>query len=156
MAEVELDYSAWVLQFPAFNTLTPEVVQSYWDLAGLYIANCGCGGIANPPRAALLNLMTAHLAQIFSGSGGSGPSGLVGRIDAATEGSVSVHTASMGEVSPSAAWYQQTPYGAALWQALGPYRTARYIPGPVRSFEPWGFVGPYGIGPGAWRGPWGS
>lgn len=154
MAAVELDYAAWILQFPAFNTLTEPVVQGYWDIASEMVGNTPCCGLMPvSKRATLLNLLTAHIAQLFSGANGQGPSGMVGRISSATQGSVSVTAAAIGGTSPTAEWYNQTPYGALAWVLLGPYRSARYVPGPSRSFEPIRSASRFG--PGGFSSRWG-
>jgi hypothetical protein len=79
-------------------------------------------------RALLLNMLTAHLAALYAGVNGQSPSPLVGRINTATEGSVSVGAA-MDGVPGTAAWFLQTKYGASFWQATARYRTMRYVPG---------------------------
>lgn len=86
-------------------------------------------------RGVLLNMLTAHIAALNSGVNGNAPSGLVGRISSASQGSVSV-SADMGPTTNSEAWYQQTKYGAAYWQATAPYRTAIYVPGASPSGYP--------------------
>ncbi len=155
MSVVSLDYQAWITQFPAFQTLQPDVVLGYWDIAGEIVGNTPCCGLMPVARrTSLLNLMTAHIAQLFSGANGAGPAGVVGRITSATEGSVSVSVAAIGGSSPSAEWYNQTQYGALAWLLMGPYRSARYVPGPVRSTEPWRYGAM--VGPGMWRGRWGA
>jgi hypothetical protein len=85
-------------------------------------------------RRSLLYLLTAHIAAIFSGGQGGSANGLVGRINSATEGSVTV-AADMPS-SPDAAWFNQTPYGAAFWQGTLRWRTARYAPPPPYVFGP--------------------
>ena len=64
--------------------------------------------------------------------------GLVGRISSASVGSVSVSTENAG-ATQSASWYQQTQYGSTYWAMTASFRTMRYVPGPSRNMEPWGF-----------------
>jgi hypothetical protein len=73
-------------------------------------------------RSVLLNMLTAHIAALNS----PGASGVVGRVSSASEGSVSV-SAELA-VPGSAAWFAQTRYGIAFWQATAQYRTATYRP----------------------------
>jgi hypothetical protein len=97
-------------------------------------------------RAALLNMLVAHLAQLNLPAGGgdgsaggtnaAAPSPLVGRITNATEGSVSVQT-QMDLPLGSAQWFNQTPYGAQFWAATAAYRTMRYVPIPPRDMDPY-------------------
>ncbi|KAG1434388.1 hypothetical protein G6F55_014548 [Rhizopus delemar] len=64
------------------------------------------------------------------GEGGQSPSGLVGRVSSATEGSVSV-SSDYSAPAGSAQWYLQTPYGAMYWEATAWLRVGRYVPGPI-------------------------
>ena len=89
-----------------------------------------------------------------SGDAGSVPAELklplVGRIDQATEGSVSVH-ADMGDTtagSPSQPWYEQTTWGSMYWAMTAGVRTARPVSLPTIVVQP-----PFrGIGIGGFRG----
>ena len=124
---VVFDYSLWAARYPELAaSVSQSLAVMYFSEAQLYCDNTGCSLIddTNGARTIILNMLTAHIAAL------NGPSStpLVGRISSATEGSVSVQTDF--QVPGSAAWYAQTKYGAAAWQAMLPYRTARYIPGP--------------------------
>ena len=135
---VTFNYATWVARYPGFSYVSPDLAQTYFDEATIYCRNDGWGPV---PTAAvlstLLNMLTAHIAQISAPVGGNSPSSLVGRISNATEGSVSV-TAEYGLPNPgSQAWYTQTPYGAAYWAATSPYRTARAIAGVPFVTDPW-------------------
>jgi hypothetical protein len=66
---------------------------------------------------------------------GVAPSPLVGRLNHASEGSVSVGT-DLGGIPGTAQWWVQTKYGFAYYQATAEYRTMRYRPGPRRFFGP--------------------
>jgi hypothetical protein len=139
------DYDKFVTMFPAFATNPPEpTLQSYFDMAGIWIRNDGTGPVRDPVfQQSLMLMITAHLAQLFNGPDGTGTSGLVGRISSATEGSVTVATEM--ESTLNSAWFSQTPYGALFWQATAAYRTfARYIPGPTRFGNGIGTFGPRG------------
>lgn len=118
--------------YPAFSTLTPEQVQSLFDVATIFLRNDGtgpCRVVATQTR--LLYMLTAHLAQLTYGANGGGNAGMVGRISSASEGSVLVGTEFDGP--PNAAWFSQTQYGATFWQATVAYRmVAGYVPGPTR------------------------
>lgn len=81
-------------------------------------------------QSTLLNLLAAHIAQLLAPPANGGvPSGIVGRINTATEGSVSVG-ADLPGITASSAWFAQTTYGLMFWQATAPWRTFRYVPGP--------------------------
>jgi hypothetical protein len=137
---VAFNYDQFVLQFPEFSNLSIPAVQNFWNLATVYVRNDGQGPVnTDPPQSTFLNLVTAHLANLFA----VGPDGvtpvtqLVGRIDSASQGSVSVHATltATNITSPSAEFFSQTKYGLAYWAASSPFRTMRYIPGPRRVFN---------------------
>lgn len=127
-----LDYTAFSAMYPEFDTIPMQVVQAYFSLAGLYLNNSGCSVVSDVAvRTVLLYLVTAHLLATFVGVNGQAPSGIVGRVSSATEGTVSVE-ADVGDLAPSAAFWASTSYGYAFWAATASYRGARYIPGPRR------------------------
>lgn len=135
VAMVDFDYTMWATRFPEFSsTVSASLAQLYWNEAGLYLSNTPCNGIISDPvrMQLIMNLLTAHIAQLYSLSNVNGStqaaSQLAGRISSATEGSVSV-SVDMGPVTANSAWYLQTKYGNAAWAALAPYRTMRYFPG---------------------------
>jgi uncharacterized protein DUF4054 len=134
---VTFNYATWSQLFPQFSNIPQLIVTTViLPLAQQYLRNDGGGPVQSAAsQANLLNLIVAHVAQLLFGSTLQPLSPLVGRISSATEGSVSVQTDM--PASPSAAWFMQTPYGAAFWQATLPYRTMRYLPGPQRAFNPW-------------------
>lgn len=154
MAVVTFVYADWAAIYPQFaTTVNSAQAQNCFDQATLYCANDACSIIpfdltATPPitaRRSILYLLTAHIAQLQYGAviGGTlvpaGP--IVGRISSATEGDVSISAEMKGP--ESAAWFFQTEWGASAWQAMAPYRTARYMASPGR----FAFVGapyPYG------------
>jgi len=100
-------------------------------------------------RLFLLYLLTAHVAAIFQGTNdGNGnitpPLGVVGRVNQASEGDVSVSAEWAAPPNPSAAYFLQTKYGAEYWTMTAPYRTAVFVPAPAGAYSP--FAG-YGAGP---------
>jgi hypothetical protein len=133
MATAPFVYADWAAQFPEFaGRVTEAMANAYFAQAGdvsPLVDNSGSSPITDPARLGrVLYLLTAHMAQLFAPlTPGGAASGLVGRISSAGEGSVSVGT-DMGQVTTSAAWFLQTPYGALVWQMLLPYRLGRYVP----------------------------
>lgn len=150
---VTFSYPTWLALFPQFAYISSTQAQMYFDLATQWVRNDGGGPVSTAAtQTTLLNLMTAHIAQLFAPTqGGQNPSMIVGRISDATQGSVSVSAAYPGE-NPSASWFNQTPYGAAAWSAMAPYRTARYVPGPG-AFAGNPFGNPFFTGGGNWLYP---
>lgn len=129
MAVASFDLEAFRARYPEFATVADSTIEAYWDEASLYLNNTNCSRVSNiAMRGLLLNMLTAHLAALFSGVNGNPPSGIVGRVSSATEGSVSI-AASMEGVTAASAWFMQTPYGAQFWQATAQYRQMVYRPG---------------------------
>ena len=136
---VTFDYASWAATFPQFAYLSQGQAQGYFDLAGQFCRHDGGGPVSSAAiQANLMNLATAHVAQLFAPtSTGQNPPTIVGRISNASEGSVSVAT--QYDAPQAASWWLQTPFGAAWWEATRGYRTMRYVPGPRRRFNwPWG------------------
>lgn len=134
---------AVVFDAAAFKARYPNLVASAgadaasacFARAGLFLHNTGTSPVRNPAkRAELLMLITAHLLQLGINSGAyatgaaDGTAALVGRITTARMGSVQVQ-ADMGAVSPTQAWWVQTPYGATFWAASAFLRMGCYVPG---------------------------
>jgi hypothetical protein len=113
------------------------MAQTYFDEAALYCDNTPCSIVQDlNERTFLLNMVTAHIAALNAPLNGQPSSPLVGRISGATQGSVSVQTDF--QVPGSAAWFAQTKYGAAYWQATTKYRSMLYVRGPVPLANPFG------------------
>lgn len=141
---VQFDYAAWIALYPEFgSTVSQPQAQQYFTIATTIHRNDGGGPVNDPTQQlALLNMMTAHIAALMAPPApGQQASSLVGRINSASEGSVSVQAAYSNNVSEQMAWFIQTKYGALYWTATAPYRTMRYVPNRNR-----GVVGPPGFG----------
>lgn len=131
MTVVIWDQAAFLERYPEFqDTIAkfPRAGMECFEEAGLFLNNTDSSIVPAPtPRARLLGMLTAHIMALNFGVNGQAPSGVVGRVTSATEGSVSV-TADMGPSSSNKAWFEQTQYGASYYRAVAPYRTARYVP----------------------------
>ncbi|HEY6030504.1 MAG TPA: DUF4054 domain-containing protein [Gaiellaceae bacterium] len=134
---VAFSFDAFVAQFPEMEPIGATLAQNYWTIATMMHANDGSGPIGNPAQqSSLLNMLTAHLAQLFAprdpagnpaASGAPSPQ-IVGRISSASEGSVSVQTEALqGFTTAQASWLSQTKYGALYWAATAFARTARSV-----------------------------
>jgi hypothetical protein len=138
----------YALSTPAQGTITSQPLAFYlWNLLQQYFNEatfyCGNGnGPAQDPDmlTMLLNMATAHITQLNAVINGVQPSALVGRISSAREGSVSVSADTGKPMGDSAAWWNQTKYGAAFWRASAQYRLAQYVTGPQ------GYSGRQGVG----------
>jgi hypothetical protein len=136
MAIVVFDINAFRERYPEFDTVSDTLLNAYFVEATVYLDNTDCSPVQDPTvRAVYLNMLVAHIAALNSGVGGDKPSGLVGRVASASEGSVSVSTGDVPS-SSSSWWYLQTPYGAAYWQATAAYRVFKYVPGASPSMYP--------------------
>jgi hypothetical protein len=124
---VTFDYASWVARYPEFAAVSQPTAQEYFNEATMYCRNDGGGPVPTAAiQSTLLNMLTAHLAFLYSGANGEAPSQLVGRISDAAEGSVHVAVEMPTNMSAAAAFFTQTKYGLAFWQATVGYRTARY------------------------------
>lgn len=137
MPVAALDYTAWSARYPALAAfVSNDLAQSYWDEAGLFLDNTEASPVQDVGRrAVLLGLITAHLAQL-NRPAEAGGSDVVGRVSAASEGSVSL-SADMGPVTASQAWWVQTKWGAESWAATVFLRRAIYVPGRPQRFPIW-------------------
>ncbi|TAL90909.1 MAG: DUF4054 domain-containing protein [Candidimonas sp.] len=139
---VDFDYSGWSARYPEFSTsVSAGLAQQYFNEAQLYCDNTPCSPVtdASPggQRAVFLNMLTAHIAALNAPLNGQPSSPLVGRINSAAEGSVSVQT-QLDMPAGTAQWYTQTKYGIAYWTATAQFRMMQYVPGPVPRANPYG------------------
>jgi hypothetical protein len=136
MGIVAFDYQRWILRYPEFASVSEELAQMYFEDAELYCDNAPKSRIRDEKmRALLLGMLTAHIASLNAALNGRASSPLVGRINSASQGSVSAQT-QFDVPAGSAQWFAQTKYGAAYWEATAAYRTMLYIPGPVPNMDP--------------------
>jgi len=144
---VTFDFNTWIATVPTFANCSPEQGQAWFNRASIICTNNTCNpAFADGNLPTLLYLLTSHIgwleaprdAQGNPAVTGSPASPIVGRVNSASEGSVSVG-ADMGDAnagSPSQAWYLQTKWGAEYWYATTKFREALYVPGPCRNFQP--------------------
>jgi hypothetical protein len=137
---VTFDPAVFIVAYPAFATVPAGNLTRNFAFAQL-IVNNSCQSLVDDAtiRETLLNVLVAHITTLFDGANGNPPQGVVGRLDSATEGSVSMSAEYAAGVSQSLAWFAQTQYGVLFWQMTMNYRTMRYVP-------------PQGCGIGFWPG----
>jgi len=140
MAIATFNNDLFIARYPEFAAVSPTLLSAYFMEAGLYLTNSDCSPVQNiTKRTLLLNMLTAHIASLNGALTADGQPKPVGRVSAATEGSVNVTLDFNPQTPGTGPWFQQTQYGASFWQATAYLRTARYLPQPT-AINP-GFVG---------------
>lgn len=135
--QITFDYAIWIARYPEFDTVTETTALMYFAEASVHHRNDGGGPVEDATvQLVLLNMMTAHVAALYGSVNGQAPSPLVGRINSASEGSVSVGVEGFAGVSGERQWLLQTKYGASYWYATASYRLMRYRVPPPRVFGP--------------------
>jgi len=131
MTAVTFDPAAFKTRYPVFAGVSDVTLAACFAEAGLYLSNSDASPVQDlTRRAMLLNMLTAHIATLGGALSADGQPLPVGRVASASEGAVSI---SAEFAAPgSAAWFAQTQYGAAFWQATTALRGFRYIPQPTR------------------------
>lgn len=133
MPAVIFDPVAFKARYPEFAAVADLTLGACFDEAGLYLSNSDNSPVQNlTRRATLLNMLTAHVAYIGGLLSADGMPRPVGRVSQASEGSVSAAFEGVPPTPGSGAWFQQSQYGAAFWQATSSLRGMRYIPCPTR------------------------
>lgn len=142
--------------YPEFAAVPAGQLNFNFLRAQLLLRNsCGSRVVDANAREVMLDLLVAHLTFLTNGIPPlTPPPGIVGRIDSATEGSVSVTAEYSTNVSQSEAFYIQTKYGALYWEMTAQYRTGVYIGAPnCGCLGPFaGNLGPLGNGYPGWNG----
>jgi hypothetical protein len=128
---VVFDPAAFIARFPQFANVDAALLQAFFDeAAALYLNNSARSIVRDlAERSILLNYIVAHLGTlsgVLTPAGQGSTATQVGRVSSASEGSVSA-SMDMGQQSKGAAFWLQTQYGAAYWQATAAYRTLRYV-----------------------------
>ncbi len=130
MAVVTFDSTAFLQRYPEFAMVSPTNLGLCFTEATLYLNNTDNSAVSDiPTRTLLLWMLTAHIAYLNYGANGNPPTQRVGRVSSAGQGTVSVST-QMGTALNGRAWYDQTKYGAAYWQASLRFRGATYVTPP--------------------------
>ena len=140
MAVAVFDYTAWQTRYPEFNGAVSQALAAllFAEAGALYLDNTDASPVADVTRRLmLLGMIVAHLAAVSGAlEAGGKPTGIVGRITEATEGSVSVKAATFAPGTSD--WWSITSYGFAFWSATKRLRSARYVPAAQPMQEPFG------------------
>lgn len=139
-ATATFSYATWTATFPQLASVSEPQADIYFAMATVVLRNDGTGPVTDPnTQLLLLNLLTAHIATLYTQSLGDPSPGSpksanspVGRISNATEGSVSVATDYGTTIGQQQAWLIQTQFGSQYWFLTAQYRTMRYIPGALQ------------------------
>lgn len=130
----------FIVQYPALTAAVaaqPATFAQLFVMAGLYLNNTDCSPVQDVAmRSVLLNMLTAHQADINGLLTADGQPKPVGIVSQAAEGSVSASFQNAPSTVGNPAWYQQSQYGSAFWQATQNLRGARYVP-PIRRRIGW-------------------
>lgn len=136
--------------YPMFATVAPAALNQCFLYATTMMGN-SCGSrVRNPfKRELYLNMLTAHITALLYGQNGQPAPGIVGRVDKATEGSVSVSAVMDTNGVYGKDWYVQTQWGAIYWNATAWARRGVYIaPPPTCADNNGGIGGPFWTGGG--------
>src|ERR1700741_2414652 len=88
---VVFDPAAFKTAYTSFATVGDPALQLSFTLAQLQLNNsCGSRVCDAVTREVLLNLLVAHITALKDGENGNPPSGLVGQVNHAQQGSVQV------------------------------------------------------------------
>lgn len=120
-------------EFTAAYSANPTLFASMFSEAGLYLNNTDCSIVQDVTlRGTLLNMITAHIAFLSGLLTADGQPRPVGRVSAANEGAVGATFDFTPATPGTGAWFQQSQYGAAFWQATTCYRGMKYFAQPTR------------------------
>jgi hypothetical protein len=131
MSVVTFDPANFKIRYPIFADITDASLTLCFNEASLYLSNADNSPVADLTRRELLLwMLTAHIATLGGLLNDNSPQNF-GPIASATEGSVSV-SFNNGSQPGTAAWFQQTQYGASFWQATIGLRSFRWRAQPTR------------------------
>lgn len=138
--KVELELSEFRIWFPGLTetVISDELLEVLWEQAVVMVGDDDDNSFApyNPPekkeRKILLYYALCHLATLATQ-----PAGQPGRVQSATEGSVSTSFDLLKANSISAQWWLQTRCGAMYWQMTARYRYGGRVYAAKKS-HPWG------------------
>lgn len=128
MTAVIFDPVVFKVRYPEFTAVDNARLSALFSEAQLYLSNTDKPVTDPIKRAVLFNMLVAHIASLSGVLAGNTPAA-VGRVASAGLGSANVST----EYLPAGthAFFTQTQYGAAFWQATVQYRSFRYYPNPT-------------------------
>ena len=122
--------TTFLARYPEFaNANVGQLGAIFAGDAGLYLDNTDCSPVQNITiRTMLLNMLTAHIADLGGALSSTGQAPPSGQVLSAAEGSVNASFANLAPQGGTQGWYAQTPYGLAFWNATLNLRGMRYVP----------------------------
>ena len=133
MAVAVFDPVAFAARYPEFNAVSQPLLTTLFAEAGLYLNNTDCSPVQDVTRRLLLlQMLVAHIAFIGGALNADGQPRPVGRMSQAGEGTVNATFVDVMPTPGTGAWFAQSPYGSAFWQATSSLRGMRYFPRPTR------------------------
>jgi hypothetical protein len=142
--------TSFMLRYPQFRTVDLVLLEQYYAEAQLFLDSGDASYVQDPARREmLLNMLTAHIAFLNSPTNQVAANGIVGRVQRATEGAVTVEFAEYVKANNGTeAWLQLSPYGAMFLAATAQYNQFFYIGGATYDPDPWdNYWGVYGPRP---------
>ena len=132
MAVVIFNPAAFVARYPEFAAVSSTRLTALFVEASLYLSNTDASPVSDPVRrAVLLNMLTAHVSYLNGDLSADGQARPVGRVSQAGEGSVSAVFEGVPPTPGTGAYFQQSQYGAAFWQATSNLRGFQYVARPT-------------------------
>lgn len=131
MPAVAFSAAKFKTRYPEFSAVSSATLGECFTEATLYLANADRPVRNEARRLLLLNMLTAHIGYIGGLLSTDGMPRPVGRLSQASEGSVSASFDSVPATPGSGAWFAQSQYGSAFWQATTGLRSMRYISCPT-------------------------
>lgn len=133
MAVAVFNSANFLARYPEFSAVSPTRLAVLFGEAGLYLNNTDCSPVSDiTRRTTLLYMLTAHISYLAGDLSADGQARPVGRVSQAAEGSVNATFEGVPPTPGTGAWFQQSQYGAAFWQATTSLRGFRYSPRPTR------------------------
>lgn len=133
MAVVVFNPTAFKARYPEFAAVDNALLSACFTESGLYLSNKDNSPVSDITwRTLLLNMLTAHVAFIGGALSADGQARPNGRLSQAAEGSVSATFDGVPATPGSGAWFAQSQYGAAFWQATSSLRGMHYRARPTR------------------------
>lgn len=127
MAVAVFDPVAFKARYAEFSNVNNTLLSSCFTEAGIYLTNNDFSPVQDVTRRTLLlNMLTAHIAFLGGALSADGQARPVGRVSQAGQGSVSAGFEYSTPTAGSSAWFNQSAYGAAFWQATTNLRGFQY------------------------------